>query len=507
MTSQLSTARLSLAGVFGVLAVLVGVLITMVPDEYVLGGVLLLAAALVIYRFPIPSLAALVVIGVGPSLFLMTGRDWAYTAGSLGRFSIADALITAMLFAVVLKTTASVANPRYRTGRLPVALAVCYGLLLAWAAVSILRNVDAYGIHTVGHFRYTYLIAVVPAYIAMFLRSPAQRRRFLVFLIVFSVGVPLAALPAVGLLKGWSVGPTSRFFPSSVSLGLLYGWTALLLACERGAIGVPKWLARWLALPVAAILLADSHRSVWLTGLILMLYFVAVGRVSAGVRSRLAALAAAIVTMILVAASVLRLDVLAYVVDRGSAIVDPGGDPTSSWRLGLWESNLARWWDHPLAGDGFGGYYAGNAELGVSVSLMPHSLYVETLVTMGAIGLALLVAVVVAAGATLWTALKQQRTTKRGSLDTTLVELGLGILISAQAYWSVYSFDYYSCLWVGVALAAAVGARHRAAEGKRGCLNSLGRDPSISNAPQHPTTPETAHAISQEPISSPVREG
>ena len=44
-----------------------------------------------------------------------------------------------------------------------------------------------------------------------------------------------------------------------------------------------------------------------------------------------------------------------------------------------------------------------------------------------------------------------------------MLELGLGILISAQVYWAVYAFDYYSCLWVGVALAAAFevqGASH-----------------------------------------------
>ena len=37
-----------------------------------------------------------------------------------------------------------------------------------------------------------------------------------------------------------------------------------------------------------------------------------------------------------------------------------------------------------------------------------------------------------------------------------LVEFGLGVLIGALAYWSVYSFDYYSCFWIGTALAAAI---------------------------------------------------
>ena len=336
MTSQSATARYSLAGAFGVLAVLVGILITMVPAEYVLGGVLLLAAGLAVYRFPIPSLAALVVVGVGPSLFLMTGNDWAYTAGRLGRFSLADAIMTAMLFAVALKTATAVANPQFRTDRIPVTLAVCYGLLFAWAMVSVLRNVDVHGIHTVGQFRYVFLLAVVPAYVSMFLRSPSQRRRFFVFLTAFSVGLPLAVMPLIGALKGWGIGAESRFFPAAVSLGLLYGWVALFLASERGVISMPKWVVRLLALPVMAILIADSHRSVWLTAVILFVYFVAMGLSSTGMRGRIIALAATVMTILLVAATVAGVDILGYVATRGSALVDPSGDPTSSWRLSLW---------------------------------------------------------------------------------------------------------------------------------------------------------------------------
>ena len=457
MTSQTSTARFTFAAAFGVLAVLTGILITMLPAEFTLGAVLLLAATLVVYRFPLPSLAALLIVGVGPSLFLMTGRDWAYTAGSLGRFSLADAVMTAMMLAVVLKAAAAAANPRLHMNRLPIALAVCYGFLFAWAAVSILRNVDVFGVHTVGQFRYMFLLAVVPAYAATFLHSSSQRRRLFVFLIMFSVGVPLAAIPLIGGLKGWGIGPESRFFPSSVSLGLLYGWVALFLASERRDIAIPKWVARVLALPVAAILIIDGHRSVWLTATILVVYLVASGMSSASQRGRIIALAATVATVLLVAASVIGVDILGYVARRGGALIDPSGDPTSSWRLSLWGSNLSRWWQNPLAGDGFGGYYSGNAALGLSPTLTPHSLYIETLVAMGAIGLGLLVVVIAAAGVYLWSSRRAFRSTSRGSLDLLLVELGLGILISALAYWSVYSFDYYSCLWIGVGLAAAIG--------------------------------------------------
>lgn len=459
MTAVALTKWYGVAGATAVVAAVVAAVFAAVPAEYALAGAVLIAATAAVYRLPVISLSLLIVVGIGPMVLSQTGILWMSTIMSVGRVSLADVIMTAMLLALGLRAVAWLAESRGPSVGLPTALALSMALLCAWIVVSVLRNVNAYGIHTIGQFRHTYLILVVAAYAAVFLRSPVQRRRMVVVLLVMSVGATLAAVPLIGHLKGWGTGPNSRFLPANVVLGLLYGWTALLLVSERGLVGVPKWLARGLALPVAAMILVDSHRSVWLSGLLLLAYFVVAGRVPVGAFIRVGALAVAVVAWVLVAASIVHPGAFDSVPLRASAIVNPAGDPTSSWRLGLWESNLARWRQHPFAGDGFGGYYVGNATRDVASTLTPHNFYVETLVSMGAIGLLLFLASVATAGALMWTVMRRQRRRHFQSLDATLVEFGLGVLFSALAYIAVYPFDYYPALWVGVGLSAALGLR------------------------------------------------
>lgn len=440
-------------------AVAVSALLTAVPTLYVLAAALAVAGTYAVCRLPVISLSLLVVASFTPMLFQMTGRFPLSVPAIPGKLSLADAIMVAMLIAVVLRSSALLVTSRGRTSSPATALAVSCGLLVVWIAFSIVRNLAPYGIHTIGQFRYSYLVLAVPAYAALFLRTPTQRRRFVVVLLALSVGVTLAVVPLIGIWKGWGIGPGSRFFPAPVSLSLLFGWVALLVISERAALPVPKWLARALGFPVAVMLIVDSHRSVWLAGLTMLAYLLVAGRAAATTIARVAALAAAVIAVVLAVATIRGFDILGYVVTRGSALVDPSGDHTSTWRLDLWESNLRRWWQSPWTGDGFGGYYAGNVAQGVSQNIQTHSAYVQALVVLGAVGLALLAAVTVA----VWLVLRREvvDARRRGveGLDAVLVELGLAILAGTLAFGIVYPVTLASCIWVGVALAAAAGLR------------------------------------------------
>lgn len=428
--------------------------------EYALGAVVMMVLAGAVYRLPVLSLSILVILAVGPNLLIMTTDNLSIDVNViLGKLSLSDALLVFMMLAVVLKAWFSLVRMRSRPRGSLLAIVLILTLFFGWIAVEVLRNTGAYGIHTIGQFRYSFLILGAPIYAAIFLRSPKQRRQFCTFLLVFSVGVTLAAVPVIGYMKGWSFGPSSRFFPANVSLGLAYGWTAMLFTSERGLLKIPKWLPRGLAVPVAAMLVMDGHRSVWLAELILVVYLLAAARIPTAIRVRIVASSAAVAGVLFAAAGIFGFSLWTYLVGRASAIVDPTADPTSSWRLKLWEASLARWWERPLAGEGFGAYYQGNVAIGVAETTTPHSLYVQTLVPMGAIGLVLLVALIAAATISLRRALKWPCRTGRVSLDEGLVILGLGALISALAYWSAYSLDLYSVIWVGLGMAAVLGSR------------------------------------------------
>ena len=455
-------------------AAMVFALLAAAPGKYAFLLALLLAGTYVAHQFPVTTLALLLLFRAGPALFQMTGRAPENLSLGFVRLSMADGVMIAMLAATLLRAVWLIAYSRGRRGPAWIALAACYWALLGWMMLSIARNFDVYGLHTLGQFRYAYLILVVPAYMTLFLRRQADRGRTLTTLLAFSIGAPLVAAPLVAWINGWNIGLGHRIFPSQISLGLLFAYAALLMASERGLVKLPRPLVRALALPVAVLVISDSHRSVWLAALAMTAYWLLQGRVKAGTVTKMAAAGAAIVGVGVVAGAVRGVNILAFVAARGAAIVSPAEDNTAAWRLQLWNANLRLWAGHPWAGTGLGSYYTGNAAQDVPTTTVPHSTYVQMLVSLGAVGLALLLAVIVLAFLVLRTARKLTLPDHPG-LDATLVDIGLLVLVGAVAYALAYSVDAFSCLWMGLALAAAAGVAAGPPAAGPGVSPSVGR--------------------------------
>lgn len=68
---------------------------------------------------------------------------------------------------------------------------------------------------------------------------------------------------------------------------------------------------------------------------------------------------------------------------------DPTADVTAAWRLELWRQALASAREHPLIGQGLGGYWSNVDPNGAPVNQMPHNGYLGVLVKLGGIGLGL----------------------------------------------------------------------------------------------------------------------
>ena len=381
---------------------------------------------------------------------------------SLGKLSLADAIMVAMLVVVVLRGATLLGGSRSRARRpaATTALAVCFGLLLVWIAFSIVRNLAPYGIHTVGPVpllvpgaRGARLRGAVPAHggaAAALRRRPARVLRR-------SDARRRARRRRISR-GGRSARATGSSPPPSLSDSCTGGRAPRLQRARRSPD--PQVVRPRSRVPRRH----DGHRrqpSLGVAGRRSRCSCTrwSRGRVAAATIARVVALAAAIFAVVLAVAMVRGFDVVGYVITRGSAIVAPSSDDTSSWRLDLWESNLRRWRQHPWTGDGFGGYYAGNLAQGVSQTIQTHSAYVQALVVLGAVGLALLAAITVA----VWLVLRREAVDSRrraaGGLDAVLVELGIAILAGTVAFGIVYPIAAYSYLWVGVALAAAAGLR------------------------------------------------
>jgi O-antigen ligase len=427
----------------------------------VLVAVLAVAGLIAVYRLPVSGLVVLCIAALGPTVLQNSGVTPLSIAVPGVRMSVADVIMVAMLVAVVVRLAVAVGASKGRHSPAIALLTVAYCALLAWLAFSMARNLGQYGIHAPGHFRYSYLLLVTPAYAALFLQHETQRRRFIAILLALTVAGVLAAVPVVGHFKGWAIGPGSRFFPAAVSLSLLFGWTALLVFTERGLLPIPKWLPRALGIPVAALLIVDSHRSVWLAGAVMAGYALLSGRTSAPVVVRLLALGAAAFTTALVVSYLWGFNLVDYVVTRGDAFLNPSADNTSTWRIGLWTSSLRQWLLNPWAGEGFGGYYSAHAARGVSEAIQPHSAYVQSLVTLGVIGLGLLLLTGIGAWFAIRRAVRDGRDAVDLGFDVTAAEVGLLVLAGSAAFCLVYPIPQIACLYVGVALAAALAILQR----------------------------------------------
>ena len=347
--------------------------------------------------------------------------------------------------------------------RFPPALRWTVILLAGWILLEIARNVALYGLSAPGEFRYRYLVLALPAYIALSFTLVEQRRRLLAAAILMATVVTLCFIPLIGVMKGWGVGPESRFLPSVLSLGLVLGWTALFLAVRAGVLRVSSSLVWLLALPLAGLVLVDGHRSVWLVALAVMLTLMVLGELGSARISGWILPAAAVVGLILVAVVASGVDPVPYVVARAEAFTAPANDATASWRQMQWQAQLEVWRQSPIAGQGFGGYWSAGEQYGAT-DVSPHSLYVQTLVKLGIVGLALMGVAAAGIAVVLARALVRfRRSGRREGLDDVLVVMGLVALVAVLVYGVAYALDYYALLFVGLGLAAAIpttGHRH-----------------------------------------------
>ena len=463
--------------------------------HWALGVGLLLVAAMtaISVRWPAVSVSALLLAAYLPTtLYFAVARPavgalkrsnsgtWGQPFGGL---QISDIVLLAMLAAaclIVLKRHLSSDQPR-AARRVPLMVWLPAGLFACWMFIEVARNLGRYGISAPGEFRFEYLgLAVVP-YLCVAARDITCQRRLLWVLLVGTLFVPLALVPVIGAIKGWTVGADSRFFPASVSLGLFYGAGALVLAKARRVVRTPTWLVAVTVGLVGVFVFIDGNRSVWLAGagaVLVTALLRAFPRQS--IRRDGVAVAAALCASLAVSwvalaslpvavsggstsstvgnsASPAHSNPLAYVHTRGIAYVDPSADRNSAWRMAVWRSAFRQIRAVPVVGVGFGGYW--NFPMSPSISkhlvkVQPHDVYIQTWLKTGGVGLLLYLASI--AGVFAYVFRAWIRTQASGKpIPVLLVTIGVIVLISSSLFMVVYSFADTSLLWTGLALGAA----------------------------------------------------
>ena len=216
---------------------------------------------------------------------------------------------------------------------------------------------------------------------------------------------------------------------------------------------------------MAALVIADGHRSVWLACAVAVAVLVVLGEVRLSRVWRwgfVTATAAAVVVAILAARG---MDVVAYVATRAHAFISPSTDTTSAWRLSIWSQVLASSRSHLIAGEGYGSYFKfQTGSLGeTTISVTPHNLYLEMLANLGVVGLGLLVALTLATFPGLWAGWKTSAS-RRSPWMRIVVCMGLVALFVMLAYGIVYTLAIYPLVFYGLGIAAALIVHREAQE-------------------------------------------
>ncbi len=443
---------------------------------------------------PLASLGALLLAAYLPEVLLFAIRPaggvvQSSHSGSWGQFfgglQLTDIVLVGMFTAVcliVLRSLTTSARARARTG-VPLTVWLPAALFAVWMGIEVARNVRQFGAAAPGEFRFEYLgLAVVP-YLCVVARDTATQRRMLWLLLFGTLFVPLALVPVIGALKGWYVGPSSRFFPADVSLGIFFGAGALVLAKARRVVSIPTWLVGVVVCLAGILLFVDGNRSAWMAAIAAILIAVLLRAFprrsirSDGVAVGVALCAALVVSWVALAVlpvytprgdstSKAHSNPLAYMQTRGRAYVNPSADPDSEWRLAVWRSALRQIRAVPVVGVGLGGYWhfsmPRSINNGVPVTVQPHNFYLETWLKTGGVGLLLYLASVASALAYLWRTWVRTRASGEPA-PTLLLTIGVIVLCSSSLYMVAYPLSQAPLLWTGLALGAAALPRGSAA--------------------------------------------
>jgi len=409
----------------------------------------------VAFRFPLVTVFLLIILTVLPTIFQMVPEysdEWM----SIGYgIRIQDVVLVSMLGAVILKVIFGVKELSAQNNIKLTLHVILFGL---WICFEIIRNISVYGLSAPGEFRYSYLILSVPLYVSFMFPIVQRRKKLLKLLIVSSLFLPIIFIPIIGELKGWRIGPENRFFPASISLGLIYGLLALGLGKKYKIIKISKILYWFIIVFVGVMIIVDSHRSVWLVTVIVGVIIYRIKEINYSKKKNhvLIITFIGLITFMLaqqVLMTDMKTDLIHFIIGRSSDLIkiDESYNNTASWRMVQWKTQMIKYYDSPIIGEGFGGYwgYSGiQGDLGVS----PHNMYVQTLVKLGTVGLVIYMIIT----AKIFVNIKRILTNNeiKNDPDISILIIGFVILVASHVFYIAYSFEYYSLLFIGLAIAS-----------------------------------------------------
>ena len=230
------------------------------------------------------------------------------------------------------------------------------------------------------------------------------------------------------------------------------------------------------------IIILDTHRSVWFTAaavLFLMVWFKEI-QIKRFLKSS-PFYAVAILCVLFIASamitSVMETGLIDFMAERGGDIfrINESYNTSTAWRVAKWKVQMQRFYTSPFAGLGFGGYW-GVSGLAGDAGISPHNLYIQILVKLGIVGLAIYMMIIV----NIFQNIRNGIGILKAQKDPEIVMLIIGIivLLASHAFYIVYSLEDYSLIFIGLSIAVL-----RSKVRRRRLSNSIREEGLTANTP------------------------
>lgn len=316
--------------------------------------------------------------------------------------------------------------------------------------IEIIRNIGKYGISAPGEFRFRYLILILPFYIALNFNTSNNRKKLVKIIIFLGYFIPLFYIPIVGIMKGWIFGAENRFLNSQIYLGMVYSLALIYLSIKYNYINYKKSLIIFSLIPFTFFFVIDSHRSTWLSAFVIILTLFFLKEIKINKLTIILPFMLFLGIILIPLINDTGINLSQYITERGSAYFDPANDASSNFRLIMWDLQLEKFYQNPILGEGFGGYWKTILPNGSIIDISPHSYYIQTLVKLGLIGLLLSLIFIFILFKRFTRIYKI--TIKIHNQEKPLLVLGIIVIISMIIYNIVYSLEYYSLIYLGVSI-------------------------------------------------------
>lgn len=398
----------------------------------------------------------LFLFGIFPNLNSFIPR-WSEFLNTVYYFKVGIGAIDIILLSMLGLTIIRYINKQYRNYQ-KIGIGAVLIVFFIWMLFEIIRNYGKFGLSAPGEFRFRYLILVLPVFIAMNFNSFEARKKLARTLIKVGYFLPLLYIPVIGIMKGWTFGAENRFLNSQIYLGMIYSLTFLLISRKYNYLKFNKNVILISLIPFAFFFIIDSHRSAWLAAAVILGLLYYLKELKAGRIFRLIPFLIILGAIVIPLISDTGINIIKYVEQRGSAFYDPSSDPTSEWRMMMWSLHMDKFFSSPIIGEGFGEYWYVVFPNGQVVNVSPHSYYVQTLVKVGIIGMALWVFIIFKIFFRIKKFLEDAR--RKFNPELPIIILSFCVLITMHVYYIVYSLEYYSLMYLGLAIAVMLDRKN-----------------------------------------------